>query len=122
MAFFNTRRTFRQWWIGLSKTNQCCVIFQHGDLCSLLTVSDGIGAHSSGGTFSSLIEWNGNKRTIEKYLHLSGASWFLPFFEKGIREESFTETEVLQEFRRHHGFDAPPVHAGEYPLEAFKNS
>jgi hypothetical protein len=88
----------------------------------MITLSDGIGPHSCGGTYASLIEWNGNRKTIEKYLRLSGASWFIPLFEKGIRGEGFGEEDVLNEFRNHNGFEPLPCQSGVYPLEEFKNS
>jgi len=120
MSFFTDRKLYQEWWLGISRDNTCGTTYKHGDLCHMITVINGIGAHSSGGTYSSLNEWKNNRTTIENHLNYSGASWFLPFFKKGINSQDFSEEEILNAFKDHFGFDPVPVTSGDYPVNKFQ--
>jgi len=117
MAFFPHRTYHQKWWLAINWENSTWTIYQHGDLCYLLTIGTGIGPHSSGGTYGSLFEWQGNRKYIEHHLELSGAHWFLPFFEKGINILKFDEQEVLREFERHYNAEPQPVRKVGFPSQ-----
>lgn len=117
MAFFPHHTRYQRWWLAVNRDNSTWTAYQHGDLCYLLTIGTGIGPHSSGGTYGSPIEWQGNRKNIENHLNLSGANWFLPFFEKGINSLKFDEQEVLKEFERHYRIRPQPVHDARFPSQ-----
>jgi len=122
MAFLTHHLPSTEWWLGIDSENLSWATYRQEHLCHLLTIGHGIGPHSSGGTFSSLLEWRGNHKAIERALESAGAAWFLPFFERGMETSDLSEEMVLEAFIHCHGFDPIPVRANEYPIEQFRRS
>ena len=121
MSFFRKRIEYREWWLGIGP-DRSSVTYRHGNHCNLLTLSNGFGPGSSGSTFGSPLEWTGNLKSIKKCLQQSNAEWFLQFLEKGISELPIDETEILDAFEDHYGFQPIQVVPNEFPFHLFNKT
>ncbi|MDQ8209726.1 hypothetical protein QEH52_19565 [Coraliomargarita sp. SDUM461003] len=114
----NPKKT--KWLIGCSaSSNPDLTYYQEGNGLHWIAVQKGVGPHSSGASYSSLIEWKGRKESILRHLKTTECDWFTSYLEKGIKEESFSESEVLDEFRKKNGFEPIDCSADTSPHHTF---
>ncbi|MGJ8640394.1 MAG: hypothetical protein ACSHYA_13490 [Opitutaceae bacterium] len=103
-----------KWLIGCSDScNPDLTYYQEGNGLHWIGVQKGVGPHSAGASYASLVQWKGMKKSILKHLKATDCDWFVIYLEKGISEEAFSESDVLDAFRKKNGFK--PIDCLEEP-------
>jgi hypothetical protein len=111
-----------KWLIGStedSRGNPLLTFYQAGNEIHWLGIQIGIAQGASGASYSSLIEWAGRKESILNHLNTTECEWFIPYFEKGIKDEAFSEADVLREFTRKNGFEPIDCLVDSTPHQTF---